>query len=352
MIFYFKESDISYNFKYNRIEDILLNDILEENKLFVDIINIDFFEIKSLKEQNVYNELELKMVLEKTTLSFFEKIKEYIEKSKQRVEYIFKLFDGFKARIKNEYKPYVDKYKDEVINKDLSKMKLDDYIIFSNNNFWQDSLEFTYKYKELPELIKHILNSKFEYDEQILLKHSEEKFTDICIKLCEDELDGINYNNFNNEFVERTTTIEKGGIGCSKSTIEYCISNLNIKNDFINDLDKMKNNMRKWYLYVMKFLVNIEETIRKSYGNNEDFKEANYRANLIIKFLYQYTTSMHKICIKIMDSMIKVIKLIVKDSKKIFDKAVIYNPKCIKESNEILEFISESSEIEFDIIIG
>lgn len=350
----------------------LIDSVTEETKLFEHMIGCDFKEAYAMHNPDMVTESEMEVIQEAAGSGIFSKIKEFFLKCWEKIKAIFKSFwDMIRAVFTRNNKELVSKFKKQVISKDLSRMKYKMCKPTSSSKYKNLAIGFCEMYKIEDKFFDIIKNNgkKIESDD---IKEIENKTkTEMCEELCKNILGGISYDEFAKEFHEDLFEDEEEYEGLSSNELNRIIETLSNGDTKIKDLKKIETGINKWYSKTTKLLdkeykdlskikdldsyKNTSEirdkynTAKHTSGEGPDYESYGKNISKVNRFLYIMATAINDIQNKCIGCLIDAAKFDIKESRRVFIAAVRFNPKLVKESNELMEHVCEASDIEFDM---
>ena len=353
----------------------LIDSVTEETKLFEHMIGCDFKEAYAIYNPDMVTESEMEIIQEAAGSGIFSKIKEFFLKCWEKIKAIFKSFwDMIRAIFTRNNKELVSKFKKQVIGKDLSRMKYKMCKPTSSSKYADNAVEFCRLYDLGEDLIFAAgAANKKGFDTKSIEELSNKTKTDICEELCKDELGGINYDEFAKEFHEDLFEDEEEYEGLNSNELNKIIETLSNGDKSLKELKKIETGINKWYSKTTKMLDKQYKELKNikdvdSYKKTTEYND-NYNVNKgtskkdgstdyegygkdvskMNRYLYTYATAINDIQNKCISCLIDASKFAIKESRRTFIAAVRFNPKLVKESNEIMEHVCEASDIEFDM---
>lgn len=352
----------------------LIDSVTEETQIFESLIINDFKEAYALHNPDMVTESEIIAIQEAGVGDFLKKIKDFLVKCWEKIKAIFKSFwDYLRAIFTKNNKDLVDKFKKQVLEKDLSKMKVKYCKEKTSKKFWASAEKFTSNTDDINSIFNKVKNSGKTISDLSYYEENSDK-TKLCESICKEQLNGIRYDEFDKEFSDDCFETEEEVTGFTDSDMRGFIKTLSEGDKKVSDLKKVETNINKWYTNVTRMLDNAEKDINKLTSNDisdksyvdkyqskfnvgpstggtddENVKHTKDNLNIIVKYLYSYATSINDIQNKCIRNMIEATKFGIKEARKVFVAAVRHNPKLVKESNDLVEHVCEASDIEFDM---
>ena len=351
----------------------LIDSVTEETKLFEHMIGCDFKEAYAMHNPDMVTESEMEVIQEAAGSGIFSKIKEFFLKCWEKIKAIFKSFwDMIRAVFTRNNKELVSKFKKQVISKDLSRMKYKICRPASSPKYADKAVVFCTLYDLGEDLIFVAgASNKKGFDSKDIDTLSNKTKTDICEEICKDALGGISYDEFSKEFHEDLFEDEEEFEGLSSTELTAIIETLSNGDKSLKELKKIETGINKWYSKTTKMLdkqhIELKDIKDVNSYNTSEYKDK-YNVNKgtdkkgntdyegygkdiskMNRYLYTCATAINDIQNKCISCLIDATKFAIKEARRVFIAAVRFNPKLVKESNELMEHVCEASDIEFDM---
>lgn len=337
---------------------MMLEGFQNDQAIFESVLAADFMEAVAVQEGAV----EYSVVNEASVSGFIDKLKELVKKIWEKIK---GLFQTFMTKINNvvirDNKKFVDKYKKEVLSKNLSKMK--------------------YKWAEPKEAGFKVLTEQLEVS----------KVTDAmdrCVGLSIDELKKLGEKASDNELLEEILGTEVKEYakemhekcfddeeeieGLDSSRLTDCMDTLinsktslkNIEkaktaadkafNEMLKSIDKARNNVLKHVPgkgegEKVKGSIDKDGTYAYSYSTGGDkAKSANDNAMTQLNTMHKVVSVANTAMSKASASLIAETKYMIKQARRVFAQAASFNPKAVKESALLVEAAGDAAEYEIE----
>jgi hypothetical protein len=328
-------------------ELILIESHQNDMAIFEAVLANDFAEAVAMNEGTLL-ESELSAITEGSVGDFFNKIKEFLKKVWEKIKGIFKAFMvKLTSVITKDNKEFVNKYKADVLKKDLSKMK--------------------YKYaKPIPgaaitvkdDVDEALINSLKGKSAEEVNKIVEDRVEDD--KLLEDLLSAsigdkstsaADYAKDAHEHLYEDVEEEEG---LPTSLLSTIISELTTAKDSIKKVtdeqkridkifsDKIKNVERRQKEIVAGYSDIKDDKMKAANKAKQDNKMAQANAEYKIVQVFQNAAT------KAVAAELEGVKYGIKQFRAIFAKAAAYNPKAKNESAVLEEAVYEAAEYEVE----
>lgn len=350
----------------------LIDSVTEETKLFESLISLDFKEAYALNNPDHITESELISIKEASFSDMIAKVRDFIGKCWEKIKAVFKMFwDMLRTLLTVDNKKLVDKFKNEVINKDCSKMK---YKVCKRNT----SNKYKTSFNSFINNVKGDIPRDFKFNDPNstgangklihLMNQSVNSKMELCEYICNNYLDSINYDDFEKEYEKEAFEPETEETGLSDSDLKDIMKTLTDGSDTIKNLKETETNINKWYTNAYNILKDAEKDANKIKGTNANattFDKANKqigmvaqsndynkeRGNLLdmINKFSKVVSAYNDIQLKIVRCRISEEKFAIKQARKVFAAAIRFNPVLVRESNDLIEHVCESSDIDFDM---
>lgn len=330
------EADMSY-YGAAGAQRILAECCQNDLAFFEGVIAGDFKTAVGLREGTIL-ESEMQAITEGTISGFFGKLKELVKKIWAKIKGLFKnFFIKINALCTGDNKKLVAKYKKEVLNKDLSKMKfkwgkkipgkiINLGVLPSPTSALEvkaeDETDFKEKYYG-----KMIETSSCSVDEFAKEAHSY-MFED------EEEYEGLK------------------DAGISVSDLIVTLTN---SNDILKDAAKVQKDNDKLFSDILKSLDKDEkELINKiaSKDTNAADKNAAEQDLSVLHNIQRGVNCINTLATAGVTAMINAAKYHIAQSRRVFIKAASYNPKTVKEDAMLIEACCEVSDGEIEDAIA
>lgn len=322
------EADMSYHGAAGA-QRILAECYQNDLAFFEGVIANDFKTAVGLREGTIL-ESEMQAITEGTISGFFSKLKELVKKVWAKIKGLIKNFMiKINAICTGDNKKLVNKYKKEVLKKDLSKMKFKwskptgNYIMFERliNALNVDrQLEEDKEEKARDELYKIMTNGKC--DSEDFQKEAHEYLFDD-----EDEYEGLSD---------------------ADTSVSDIISVLTNSSTTLKTLNKSQSNIDKLFRSINKEIDKKEKDIIKRIPEDKAAEDE-------LKVLHNIQRGINLVNTVATDGVnadITGVKFHVAQCRRVFIKAATYNPKSVKEDAIYVEAACEVSDNELEDAIA
>lgn len=323
---------------------MMLEGFQNDQAIFESVLASDFAEAVAVQEG-----AGVEVVNEASVGGFIEKMKELVKKAWEKIK---GLFQTFLAKINNvvirDNKKFVEKYKREVLTKNLSKMKYK----------WAAPKE-----GELEALEKLVNSAGTKVDELMVscMSESNDKINesidngDFLEKLL-----GCEPKEFNKEAHEACFGDLDEVEGLDSSRLTYCMNVLLGSSKTIKRVEKAKADADKVYSTMLKEIDKAKNQVVKQVpangekevttgigkGYNVSGKATNVMAklNTMTKVINVGNTAMSKIS----GVLITETKFEIKQARRVFAQAAAFNAKAVKENALLVEAAGDAAEYEVE----
>lgn len=314
-----------------------------DHAIFESVLTADFMEAMAIREG-----AEVEIVTEASIGGFFEKIKELVKKAWEKIK---GLFATFMAKINNvvirDNKKFVDKYKKEVLTKNLSKMKykwsepksagmgtlltaVDTYSSGVCSDMFSATTEEDVKKitdrVDDGDYLEDLLGAAVGQSSTTLAEFSKEAH-DACFDDIDEE-EGLDS--------ARLTDIMQILTNSSKVLNELKKANTAVDKAFnkvLKEIDKNRN-------AIIKTIPGKDETAAQKDAKNLNLT----RANGATKVVNAFATASSKIS----SSIITEIKFHITQCRRVFAQAAAFNAKAVKENAILVEAAGDQAEWEVE----
>ena len=337
--------------------------------IFEKCIELDFMEAAVVNEG--VSETEFAVIQENFATDFFAKIKDFLVKLMEKIKGIIKSFiDKVVGTFTSDGKKLVNKYKAQILKKDLSKMKYK-YAKPRGTEIKYDQFMNVYKsqnkyiFEECRKSYKD-LKSDYIYNDD---KHKADTHKELSGSEGEEKLKGINEKIDDNTYLEKALGATLGKTDGSIELAEYAkeakeylfddvekedegagslVSSLMVKLTTSNDtIKKFKKYEKDTTREINEILKEISHTEKEVIGNLP--KTAPKMNTIINKFLNtasRLNSQLSTGVSKVIATCIEMEKFDFAQSKRIWVQMASYNPKTVKEDAMLIEAIGEAAEYE------
>lgn len=337
---------------------MLIDNAQNNAAMFEAVLCQDFEEAIALKNGTLL-ESELSMVTEASFGGFVDKIKEMLHKGWEKIKGMIK---SFIVKITNVFvrdnKSFVEKYKADILKKDLSKMKYKwskpKAKYFDISKATADSLkQGVISWDEIPTTPDAV--SKFV----------EDKFDDN--KLLESVLGGAvgsstSVSEFSKDFHEACFEDESEEEGLSTAALTDIMNELLGAKKSIENINKCQKDVDKFYSDALKEVDKARNAIVKTIpkdvaagtsvkvGDKEVGVNNANRAgiNAALNALYTGDSILQNGASRVIAATMTELKFGLAQDRRVFAQAAAYNPKTVKEDAVLFDAIGESAAYEVE----
>lgn len=334
------------------VAQMMIEACQNDQAIFEAVIGNDFKEAFGVSEGTIL-ESELLVVNEAGFGGFINKIKELLTKLLAKIK---GLFLALKAKIQNVFirdnKAYVEKYKNVVLKKDLSKMKfkiqkptgkeLKEPVFkfpgeigamssLTSADAVQKFMDDTFNdEKALEESLGSTIGSSSVSSGEYAKEVHEYLFNDA------EEMEGLSASELSDLISELVSakdvlkTIEKGSKDAEKAI-----------SDHIKSIEKSRNALSKFVPKDDKGSVDVGGT-ETSFKNKDERDTLNAKLNA----LYKGAMVVQAASTKFTTAAMTEAKFALAQDRRIFAQAAAYNDKSVKESTELMDIVAEASDYE------
>lgn len=323
---------------------MMLEGFQNDQAIFESVLANDFAEAVAVQEGT-----GVEVVNEASVGGFIEKMKELVKKAWEKIK---GLFQTFLAKINNvvirDNKKFVDKYKKEVLTKNLSKMKYK----------WAAPKE-----GELDALEKLVGSAQARVDE-LMSDCMNGNNKDINEKVDSgdflEELLGCEPKEFNKEAHESCFGDLDAVEGLDSSRLTYCMNVLLGSSKTIKRVEKAKSDADKVFSTMLKQIDKARNVVVKNVPKDADKTTTakvgdNYevsgkttdvmaKLNAMTKVINVGNTAMSRIS----GVLIAETKFEIKQARRVFAQAAAFNAKAVKENALLVEAAGDAAEYEVE----
>lgn len=322
------EADMSYHGAAGA-QRILAECYQNDLAFFEGVIANDFKTAVGLREGTIL-ESEMQAITEGTISGFFGKLKELIKKVWAKIKGLIKNFMiKINAICTGDNKKLVNKYKKEVLKKDLSKMKFK-WSKPTGNEISYDKLDkdVTIR-KELPEDKEDIYKDNL-YKSMTNGKCDSEDFSKEVHEYLFDDED------------------EYEGLSDAGTSVSELISVLTNSSTAVKDITKSQSKIDKLYKNILKDIDKEEKDIIKRIPEDKNAEKE-------LTALHNYQRRINALNTCTTDGIsadMAACKFHIAQCRRVFIKAATYNPKSVKEDAIYVEAACEVSDNELEDAIA
>ena len=302
----------------------LIENVQNERALFNAIIESDFQEVNMLREG-----AEIEALTESAIIAMGSKIKEFLKKAWEKIKALVSSFiTMIMTVIIRDNKKLVDKYRTEVVKKDLTKFKFK----WSECKGGKD-IVFDRSADELTDVLKpgEVIKSEFKLDEADVVKLSEAttkaKSRDFKEKVYKDvfdlDIDDLLKSAKESDYKD-LDTIE----GMSGALLRNIMSELTESKTVLKGLNKAKTDSDKVYKENLKKV----DDLLKTEGKNKDASDVKVKQ---LNLEYAIFATEQEIAASILSTGISLYKWKIKECRAAFARAAAFNEKLVKENAEL-----------------
>lgn len=328
-------------------ELVLIENYQNDMAMFEAILANDFAEAVAVTEGTML-ESELVALTEGALGDFFGKIKEGLKKVWEKIKGIFKTFI---AKLSNvvirDNKKFVEKYKNEVVKKDLSKMTYK----------WAEKNDEVATYTsatQAVEFVDGVLNLKASIDE--VNKASEdfdsEGTLDDMLSFTLGNKVKTTASEYAKDAHEFMFADEEEVEGLSTSRLTDIMAILTSSAKTMKEVNKAASDADKAFVNELKKIDKVRDALLKAVpGKEGEAKEDTEARNLNLakaNLKYKQVQAFQTVATKATGVNIEAVKFVIKQARSVFAKAVAFNPKSVKENAILVEAAAEAAEYEVE----
>lgn len=322
---------------------MMIEGFQNDQAIFESVLATDFMEAAAIQEGAA-----IEVVTEASLSGFIEKMKELVKKAWEKIK---GLFQTFIAKINNvvirDNKKFVDKYKKEVLTKNLSKMKYKWAAPKGHLNNLESLVGAAGA--SIDELLVEALSKDIN-------KINEEADNG---ELLEDLL-GCEAKEFAKETHEQCFEDLEEVEGLDSSRLTYCMDVLISSSKTLKRVEKAKAEADKAYSNMLKEIEKAKNVAVKNVPSKDDKeitakvgdgyevkgKATNVmaRLNTMTKVINVGNTAMSKISA----ALIAETKFEIKQARRVFAQAAAFNAKAVKENALLVEAAGDAAEYEVE----
>ena len=311
--------------------EMLVDNIKNDQAIFEAVITNDFREAAGLltESADIINEAG----------NFIDKVKEFLKKCWEKVKGIFK---SFIVKINNviirDNKEFVNKYKGEVLSKDLSKMKYK----------WAKPTDTFFGAKG-GEVI-----SVNELTKETMRKYREATLTDREQELEKLE-DDINSGNllkeflgdtdpdiFNKDFHEKCFYDVEIKEGLNTSDLSEIMNMLVNSSNALKGIKTCETDCNKFFKNMLRIVDMRRDKVSKEVPGDNAAALTLKRQNIGYKVVQTSQTAN----VKIMNAIMRETKYHIAQCRRVFAQAAAYNPRSVITNASLIEAVGEAAEYE------
>lgn len=310
--------------------EMLVDNIKNDQAIFEAVITNDFREAAGLltESADIINEAG----------NFIDKVKEFLKKCWEKVKGIFK---SFIVKINNviirDNKEFVNKYKREVLSKDLSKMK--------------------YKWAEPTDKFFGANGGKvIDVDE--LAKKTNTRFMEATLTDSEKELEKIEYDinsgalleellkndpdTFDKDFHEKCFNYVEIKEGLDTSDLSKIMAMLVNSSDALKGVKTCETACNRYFNLMFRTIDNARNALLKQDPGDNAAALTLKRQNIGYKIVQISQTANTKI----INAIMRETKYHIAQCRRVFAQAAAFNPKSVRENALLIEAVGEAAEYE------
>lgn len=342
---------------------MMLEGFQNDQAIFESVLANDFMEAVAVQEGAV----DYSVVNEAGIGGFIDKLKEMVRKIWEKIK---GLFQTFITKVNNvvvrDNKKFVEKYKKEVLSKNLSKMK--------------------YKWSEPKKSGFRWLNDRIS---DVELSQAFDKTKNVGpdeVKKIAEEVDegkylegilGCELKEFAKEAHEKCFDDEEEVEGLDASRLSDCISVLIESKKALKEIEDNKKSVDKTFSQMMKRIEQARNIVIKSVpgkedgghhqvnvgkddksvnrynigyrtDNSEKAKQVNSDAMIRLNTMQKLISTANTAISKIAGAAIAENKFEIKQARRVFAQAAAFNPKAVKENALLVEAAADAAEYEVE----
>lgn len=318
---------------------ITLEGLQNDQALFEALIQHDFETTAGVNEGAI-NESQYQAITEGALADFGNKIKEFVKKIWEKIKGLFK---SFLVKVNNviirDNKTFVEKYKKDVLTKDLSKLK------------------FKWEEPKGKDVFAKVENSVSIID-QIITEANNEKDPDKLDEYHTELTDGTFADDFLSDIVPNTTEAdfekdfheesyepESEETGMKHDILADIIKHL-VEKDATSKVEKDMKTVDKSFSKAMRDVDKQLNAIIKEVPSKDKDKDKNSENQIQMKrltFIHAALSKTQSLFSKVASAEIKEIKFGISQSRRLFAKAAAFNPKSIKENTLFVEAAGDAA---------
>lgn len=310
---------------------IMIEGAQNDQAIFEALISGDFAEAAALHEG-----ANIEVLSEASVSSFVEKIKEFIKKVWAKIKGLFQSFLAkFNGVVMRDNKKFVDKYKREVLGKDLSKMK------FKWSKPKKDltrTLPMSITESDLASLVGDCMTESLDK----IKKDLNDNYSDIVDQSLSQVTDGsTDSKSFTKDFHETYFDDVDTEEGISSSDLSSIMSFL-YDTKLIGAIQKEIKAVDKIFGTQLKTIDKAKNETAKSVPGGKGAEDTMQRLNLAYKAvsLTQSVTS------RVSSAYLTACKFHTAQCRRVFAQAASYRVKSVKEDAILIDAIGEAVEYE------
>lgn len=322
---------------------MMIEGFQNDQAIFESVLATDFMEAVAIQEGAA-----IEVVNEASLSGFIEKMKELIKKAWEKIK---GLFQTFITKINNvvirDNKKFVDKYKKDVLTKNLSKMKYK----WAQPKGYLSNLETVVGTvgSDIDGLLVDALTKDIN-------KLNEEADNGDLLE----ELLGCEPKEFAKETHEHCFEDLEEVEGLDSSRVTYCMDVLINSSKTLKRIEKAKSEADKAYSNMLKQIEKARNVALKNIPSDKDNKtsvkvgddynvkgtatDVMARLNTMTKVINIGNTSMSKIS----GALIAETKFEIKQARRVFAQAAAFNAKAVKENALLVEAAGDAAEYEVE----
>jgi hypothetical protein len=321
---------------------IMMENSANDQAIFEAVIGNDFKDA-ALARTGVVNE-STEAVLEASG-SFVDKIKEFLTKCWEKIKGVFKsLLTKINNVIVRDNKEFVNKYKKEVLTKDLSKMK---YKWAAKKKDIESPGEIDAIDKEVTTTVAAIYNGSVEEIKKVIEDNGD---------LVDSFLSGALESNttagdFAKDFHEKYFQDEDTEEGLSTSLLSEIMNDLTEGKGALKALTKLQKDVDKLFNTRLKQIDKARTATAKRIpekGDSEGQKKGKDALMQAHNAAYKVVSVEQTGTNKVISCTVTEVKFWLKQCRRVFAQAAAYNPKAVKESAVFVEAAGQAAEYELE----
>lgn len=335
---------------------IVIESIQNDMALFEALLMNDFTEVSMIKESA--GEEEIMSLLEASGAGFIDRIKEALKKIWEKIKGLIKSFiTNLMSVVIRDNKTFVNKYKQEVLRKDLSKMK---YKWSKSKKGADEVVPSPVLNMATKSLTATAFDSMMNFDKVVRLRAAEldQTISEIKTEKAKDEAISAAagfrveyataYDDVVGNFFEEVDEHEGLSSALLGNIIEILSESKKILKEFA-DAEKAAN---KVYNERLRELDKARSAVSKlaPSGGSADFeggsktmknKEEVLQVSKALNYMYAIIQVEQDIAIKGISISMQMTKWKIKEARAVFARAAAFNPKSVKESAELMDGIDD-----------
>lgn len=349
----------------------MLDNMENHSVIFEALIGNDFMELHAERNPEVFSEAQIEAIHEASTNGFIQKVVEFARRCWEKIKGFFKSFwDTIRATLTRDNKELVNKFKGEVVKKDLSKMKYK-FAQPTEKSVSMPSAE-TLKASAWDSLVVPSLKMTGGSIDAIHAQRDKVNSTEYKEKMLGASIgkSTVATSEYAKEADAFMFEEVKDYEGLSTSALSDIMSYLSESGKLLKDMKKNEQEVDKVFKKILGDLDKARTVINKNIPDGKSTekytsvtsddkshdvktgdKDSRTKASLAISLAYDIVNVAQYVTNKSMGAAFAGVKKCIKQSRAVFMAAVRFNPKAVKESNVMFEHYTDESNYEFDMLV-